>query len=77
MADDMQQEADGEDQQGGGDGDEPARDSIGKGAVAYLGMRALLAMGRASEAQAELLAMAAAPDAPLALCMSAITARRS
>jgi hypothetical protein len=51
-------------------------ESTGTGAVAYLAMRALLALGRAAEAQAELLTMASAPDAPLQLCMSAIKVRR-
>jgi hypothetical protein len=47
-------------------------DSTGTGAVAYLSMRALVALGRGAEAQAELLTMASAPDTPLKLCMSAI-----
>ena len=47
-------------------------DSTGTGAVAYLAMRTLLALGRGAEAQAELLTMASAPDTPLKLCMSAI-----
>lgn len=58
--------------QAGPDDSHSGIDSAGTGAVAYLAMRALLALGRATEAQAELLTMASAPDAPLKLCMSAV-----
>jgi hypothetical protein len=51
-------------------GGAPVSHSMGRGAVAYLAMRALLALGRAAEAQTELLAVASAPDSPLPLCIS-------
>jgi hypothetical protein len=56
----------------GEDGAHRSIDSTGTGAVAYLAMRALLALGRSAEAQAELLTMASAPDTRLKLCMSAM-----
>lgn len=69
VPDGMRQEA-GE----GGDSDptEEGPDSDGSPAVAYLALQALLALGRGSDAQAELLALASATDAPLSLCMSAV-----
>lgn len=74
----MQQDDDGKKQEGEGAADDPhSNDCSGKGPVAHLAMRAMLALGRASEAQAELLAMAAAPDAPLTLCMAAVKVRRA
>ncbi len=40
--------------------------------MAYLAMRALLLAGRGDEAQAELLAVVSAADAPLELCLAAV-----
>ena len=72
LAKEVQEEgADGSDQAGQGDV-ATISDLMGKGAVAYLAMRALLALGRGAEAQMELLTMASAPDTPLDLCMAAV-----